>query len=368
MKRSGWKFAATLVALMLALASTAGAQGGTIGGSTGGGGNAVVTDSLKRLANGSAAAPSLAFLNSSGTGLYRFGADTLGFATGGKRAVIVTSDSALVAFGSIRAPALSVFAYSFTGDGDTGIGTDAANRIQFVAGGAVPFRMSNTANIALQVLGIPDGTAASPGLYFNSDANVGLYRKGADTISVTTGGIARLHIASNAATGAGDVALCITTGDVLTKGATCGSSTRKIKTGIASLTPILATRALALRPVSFTYKPGFYGGARTYGLIAEEVARVDSTFAFYAEVDQKLANGEVIKKGEPYNVNDRAVLAALIATVQEQQRVIDSLRRNSPRSAASTAVAGPSTTELALLVGAGAAAAGLAARRRRRTA
>jgi hypothetical protein len=44
------------------------------------------------------------------------------------------------------------------------------------------------------ILGIPDGTAAAPALYFNSDTNTGLYRIGNDTLGFTTAGNERVRI------------------------------------------------------------------------------------------------------------------------------------------------------------------------------
>ncbi len=69
-----------------------------------------------------------------------------------------------------------------------------------------------------------------------------------------------------------------------------------------------------------------YDGRSEFGLIAGEAAKVDRRFAFYADRDDSLPDGEVIRKGEAINVNDRAILANLVATVQEQKRALDSLR------------------------------------------
>ena len=339
-----------LFVIALALMSTrAMAQGGTIGGG-GGGGNAVVTDSLKRLANGTAAAPSLAFLNSAGTGLYRFGADTLGFATGGIHSLRLSGGAAATIAGgagnmTITAGTGNSRLLVFQSTTSTGTATNS-----FVVNATQDIAMSNNGSGSNRVLLSTGNSVSAPGLAWSGDDNTGLARLGADTLDIVTAGATRARWATNAATGAGDVAVCITTVNVITKGATCGSSTRKIKTGIATLTPVLASRALALRPVSFTYDKGFYGERRDYGLIAEEVARVDSTFAFYAAETQALANGQVIKKGEPYNVNDRAVLASLLALVQQQQQDIDQLHK----------------VLLGLLGAGGAAGAGLAGWRKRK--
>ena len=69
-----------------------------------------------------------------------------------------------------------------------------------------------------------------------------------------------------------------------------------------------------LESVSFNYKEGYYGGKEDIGLIAEQVAEVDSRLALYGE------------DGQPLNVNERALISVLIGSVQEQQAQIDELR------------------------------------------
>jgi hypothetical protein len=45
--------------------------------------------------------------------------------------------------------------------------------------------------------GVPDGTAAAPGIAFETDPNTGIYRPGADQLAVATNGTERLRIASS---------------------------------------------------------------------------------------------------------------------------------------------------------------------------
>jgi hypothetical protein len=51
--------------------------------------------------------------------------------------------------------------------------------------------------------GVPDGTAAAPGIAFETDPNTGIYRPGADQLAVATNGAARLYIASDGKVGVG---------------------------------------------------------------------------------------------------------------------------------------------------------------------
>eukprot|EP00798_Chlamydomonas_sp_ICE-L_P032741 gene32741-biopygen13933 len=52
-------------------------------------------------------------------------------------------------------------------------------------------------------VGFDDGTVGFPSITFNSDANTGLYRVGADTIGISTGGVSRVTILDNGNVGFG---------------------------------------------------------------------------------------------------------------------------------------------------------------------
>jgi hypothetical protein len=45
--------------------------------------------------------------------------------------------------------------------------------------------------------GVPDGTAAAPGIAFETDPNTGIYRPGADQLAVVTNGVGRLFVNAN---------------------------------------------------------------------------------------------------------------------------------------------------------------------------
>jgi hypothetical protein len=51
--------------------------------------------------------------------------------------------------------------------------------------------------------GVPDGTAAAPGIAFETDPNTGIYSPGADQLAVATNGTGRLFIAANGKIGVG---------------------------------------------------------------------------------------------------------------------------------------------------------------------
>jgi hypothetical protein len=251
---------------------------------------------------------------------------TSGSAT--KNTLVLGADSSATFLGSIRANAGTVggnAGVAFTSSVTSGLlWNPSPGAVEIQVGGGTGLRVQG------QSVQVHTGSAAAPSYSFYNSTGLGLYRAGADTLGISTAGTVRLKVATNAATGAGDVALCLTTSgvtNVITQGATCGSSTRKIKTGIASLRSDLGLQSvMALRPVGYNFQPGFYGGRYERGFIADEVARVAPEFAFYSAADQKLANGQTIAKGEALNVNDRAIIASLVAAVQEQQKQIAGLR------------------------------------------
>jgi hypothetical protein len=51
--------------------------------------------------------------------------------------------------------------------------------------------------------GVPDGTAAAPGIAFETDPNTGIYSPGADQLAVATNGTGRLFISSTGIVGVG---------------------------------------------------------------------------------------------------------------------------------------------------------------------
>jgi hypothetical protein len=85
---------------------------------------------------------------------------------------------------------------SFETDRDTGIYQPADNELAISTGGAERFKVTNS-GITLSVgsdltvageLFLSDGTAAAPSLAFTSDTNTGLYRSAADQLAITVNG------------------------------------------------------------------------------------------------------------------------------------------------------------------------------------
>src|SRR5205807_445785 len=128
----------------------------------------------------------------------------------------------------------------------------------------------------------------------------------------TTGTVA-LPSSVDGATSTSGVSLLINSSGVL--GTT--TSSRRFKTDIHALGAPTLAGLMALRPVSFHYKARYRVGQPDpleYGLIAEQVAKVDPSLAAYGN------------DGRPYTVRYQELPVLLLAEIQRQQRQIDALR------------------------------------------
>jgi len=93
------------------------------------------------------------------------------------------SNQLLVPAGLVTAPSLT-----FTGDPNTGIFSSGVDQIGFSCGGVIKAVLSST---DLDVKGrfyAADGTVALPAYSFNSDPDTGIYRSGANELTLVTGG------------------------------------------------------------------------------------------------------------------------------------------------------------------------------------
>lgn len=75
------------------------------------------------------------------------------------------------------------------------------------------------------------------------------------------------------ASGVGDTYVCLSTANELRTGATCAASTEKVKENVKNLTHGLDW-VMQLRPITFKFKEGYYGGIPSIGFLAEEVAKI----------------------------------------------------------------------------------------------
>lgn len=148
-------------------------------------------------ADGAVGAPSVSFINDTDCGFYRLGANNLGLAINGVKTMDfgantqVTSGAFQVANGTAGAPSIS-----FINDADTGIFWDTnSNVISFANGGVRKWQMSAVAfgidgsNSAGQFIGAA-GSAAAPSYSFNVSGATGdgMYSNGSDSLGFATNG------------------------------------------------------------------------------------------------------------------------------------------------------------------------------------
>ena len=94
--------------------------------------------------------------------------------------------------GSVIAPSLR-----FTSSSNTGLSYDGS--LNFSVAGVGQLSISGTTIQANVPIGIPDGAALSPGLRFLNDPDMGIFRTGADILSIATAGVDRLDVGATGA-------------------------------------------------------------------------------------------------------------------------------------------------------------------------
>ena len=100
--------------------------------------------------------------------------------------------------------------------------------------------------------------------------------------------------------------------DSTTKKVTHDTSTAKTKTNIQSVDNSIINDVLKLTPKQFSYKTNT--NIINLGLIAEDVAQVNSIFAIYGpDIHGDTKTDNIV----PVNIDDRAIIAALVGKVQD---------------------------------------------------
>jgi len=141
--------------------------------------------------DGTAALPAHSFPSDPNTGLYWVSADAIGFSAGGTLRLTLNATTGLLTstlplvlpVGSAAAPALY-----FTGDTNSGLYWVGADSIGVATNGAVKFTVASTINTSANVLSVPVGTSAAPGLYFGADVNTGISAAAANTLILSADG------------------------------------------------------------------------------------------------------------------------------------------------------------------------------------
>lgn len=109
-----------------------------------------------------------------------------------------TEDVMIGSFGAIPGSATAPGIY-FSGDSNTGIYRPGADQLSITTNGTERFRFDSTG----QLESVSLGSAASPVYSFTNDSNTGIYSPGADQLAVATNGAGRLFITSAGNVGIG---------------------------------------------------------------------------------------------------------------------------------------------------------------------
>jgi len=177
------------------------------------------------MADGTAAAPSLAFSADTNTGLFRVGADQLGFTTAGTSAMTIDASQNVAVTGGVDVTG------ALTVDGNTTLGDASGDSITM-----------NASTVAT-----PNG--------LNFDSNTLVIDQTNNRVGVATASPAHaLHV----------------TGDIYASGNVTAYSSAAAKTNIATI-PDALDIVQRLRGVSFDWRST---GKKSHGLIYEEVAEV----------------------------------------------------------------------------------------------
>jgi len=264
-----------------------GAQG--IQGIQGPQGDTGAAGSVSGMADGSAAAPSLAFSSDTDTGLYRGAANQLGFTTAGTSAMTIdASQNVVIGAADINGGAIdgttiggsTAAAGAFTtldvqdsidltgasvdsdllpvGDNSKALGSDSLRWSAVKCGGTVTYGW---------------GSAGAPALCVSAETTTGLFRAASNAIGISTAGAERVRIDA-----AGDFGIGETNpthklhvgGDIYATGNVTAYSSAVAKDNIETI-PDALDIVEKLRGVSFDWKDS---GKKSVGLIYEEVKEV----------------------------------------------------------------------------------------------
>lgn len=148
--------------------------------------------------DGTASLPALSFLSDPNTGMYRVAADDLGFAVNGIRVLRLQASTGMWnENGQFFNPdgAVGTPSFSFAADSNTGIYRIGADELGIAAGGTqVADFYSGGLILSTGTLFVPDGAAGTPAIRFSNDQDTGIYREGADSLGIATGGSNRVTV------------------------------------------------------------------------------------------------------------------------------------------------------------------------------
>lgn len=247
-----------------------------------------LTDSNAQLVvpDGIASAPSYSFSTDLNTGIYSPAANEVAVSCGGSTSFICTAtnltlpnDNLIISEGDIRLNDGSGVLPSFTFIDDTGAGMSRSGTgtLQFTAASLTRMTVGG-GTVAMQnnsVFRASAGSVSTPGIYFASDTNTGLYQPADNQVAITCNGSQELlATASDITIPTND--LTLTAGDV------------NVSAGDLNVTGKLVTSATAVtasKPVTIAYQ-----GAGLKQLLIERSAGGGAGGEFYIE-DQSATKG-----------------------------------------------------------------------------
>ena len=206
---------------------------------------------------------------------------------------------------------------AFQARGWTNAGAFTTARAAMVITAAENF--TSTANgTILQLWATPTGAAAQSA-YFQIDGSKGGCVEIANGVTSTcgTGGVfqttGRIYMASLTAASGTPSSLCMNSGEVTLNAAlTCTVSSRRFKTRIAPFAPRATPLLMKLAPMEFAYRD--HAERMRWGFVAEYVAAVSHRLGDAYQPD-----------GSAASLDQNAILALAVKTIQEQERRIERL-------------------------------------------
>lgn len=215
---------------------------------------------------GAETAPSLAFASDPDTGIFSPAANQIGFSTSSVERFRLTA-------GAVSVQALGVLGISdgtagapgitFSSDPDTGIFRFGANTLSITTSSSERIRFSASDILTLVPLKIPNGTAGAPSITPFGDAATGIYAASANSISISAGSVERVRVSN----GSGQAVVAIS-GNTTIRGVGSSSATSALYVDNSS-----ASGLLAVRDDGYTQIPGAY--ANTTGISPNAVFNSD---------------------------------------------------------------------------------------------
>lgn len=176
---------------------------------------------------GAVGTPSLTFAGDTNLGIYRVGADQLGVAAAGvlKMTVQAANITLTVPFsqavGTAAAPA-----YTFTGDTNTGMSAETADTLVLSTAGVARLTLSNAGGAVFEgPIRAPDGSVGAPGIAFSGDTDTGIFRSGTALIRFACDGAEVFRVGPTVINVITDIPVRFNSGSAATPSISFGSDT-----------------------------------------------------------------------------------------------------------------------------------------------